>query len=63
MHPATEVIVEFVVKLALSALVALAVWWLDEPLFSVNLAWWVCALIGLVIGFGGWVVIVNVCED
>jgi hypothetical protein len=59
MHPATDLIA----KLAASTIVALAVALLDAPLFSVTLAWWVCALIGLAVGFGGWFIIVHTHDD
>lgn len=49
---------ETVVKLVLAALVALLVGLIDEPLFDINLAWWICALIGLVVVFGGWLIII-----
>lgn len=58
MHPVTELLV----KLAASAVLALAVGLLDGPLFSVQIPWWVCAAIGLVIVFGG-VLIVTHADD
>lgn len=53
---------EFLAQLALSAVVAVLVGLLDGPLLDIHLAWWVCALIGLVVVFGGWFVIVNYDE-
>lgn len=47
-----------IVNLALAALIAVLVGLLDNPLFGVQLAWWVCALIGLVVVYGGWLVLV-----
>lgn len=58
MHPVIEVIV----KLAVAAVLALAVGLLDGPLFDVALPWWVCAAIGLVLVFGG-VLIIRVADD
>lgn len=53
MHPVTE----FIAKLAVSAVLALVVGLLDGPLFDVEMPWWVCAAIGLVIVFGGLLII------
>jgi hypothetical protein len=50
------------VKLAASAVLALVVGLLDGPLFAVQIPWWVCAGIGLVIVFGG-VLIVTHADD
>jgi hypothetical protein len=57
-HP----VLELLVKLVLAAVVALAVGLLDAPLFAVQIPWWVCAGIGLVIVFGG-VLIVTHADD
>jgi hypothetical protein len=57
-HPITE----FLVKLAASAVVALVVGLLDGPLFDLAMPWWVCASIGLVIVFGG-VLIITHADD
>lgn len=48
---------EFVAKLAVSAVLAVVVGLLDGPLFDVEMPWWVCAAIGLVIVFGGLLII------
>jgi len=53
-------VAETFARLAIAAVIALLVGWLDEPLTSHDLAWWVCALIGLVLAFGGWLVLVVV---
>lgn len=53
MHP----VIEFVAKLAVSAVLAVVVGLLDGPLFDVEMPWWVCAAIGLVIVFGGLLII------
>jgi hypothetical protein len=57
-HP----VLELLVKLVLAAVVALVVGLLDAPLFAVQVPWWVCAGIGLVIVFGG-VLIVTHADD
>ncbi|MFG3340555.1 hypothetical protein [Glycomyces sp. NPDC048151] len=44
--------------LALSAVIAVAVGFLDEPVFGTQIPWWVCALIGLAVVYGGLVVVV-----
>jgi hypothetical protein len=49
---------EFLAQLALAAVIAVLVGWLDNPLFGVQLAWWVCGLIGLAIVFGGVLILV-----
>jgi hypothetical protein len=59
MHPVTDLIA----KLGIATLVALAVALLDGPLFGIDLAWWWCALIGLVAAFGGWLIIVHASDD
>lgn len=46
-------LVNTAIKLVLSAAVAGLVAWADEPVTGVNLPWWVCALIGLAVVFGG----------
>jgi hypothetical protein len=53
---------ELLVKLLASAVLAIAIGLLDRPLFDVNLPWWACALIGLVLVFGG-VLIVTRADD
>jgi hypothetical protein len=53
---------ETVVSLILAAIIAVLIGFLDQPLFGIQLAWWVCALIGLVVAFGGWFVLVVVDE-
>jgi len=53
MHP----VIEFVAKLAVSAVLAVVVGLLDGPLFDVQMPWWVCAAIGLVLVFGGLLII------
>lgn len=53
MHPVTE----FVVKLISAAAFAFSIGLLDGPLFDVEMPWWVCAAIGLVIVFGGLLII------
>lgn len=58
MHP----VIEFVAKLAVSAVLAVVVGLLDGPLFDVEMPWWVCAAIGLVIVFGG-VLIIERADD
>lgn len=58
MHP----IIELIVKLAVAAVLALAVGLLDGPLFDLTIPWWVCAGIGLVLVFGG-VLIIRVADD
>ena len=58
MHPITE----FLVKLAAAAVLALVVGLLDGPLFDVAIPWWLCASIGLVIVFGG-VLIITTADD
>jgi hypothetical protein len=50
-------VIEFVAKLAVSAVLAVVVGLLDGPLFDVEMPWWVCAAIGLVIVFGGLLII------
>jgi hypothetical protein len=57
-HP----VLEFLVKLVLAAVVALVVGLLDGPLLAVQIPWWLCATIGLVIVFGG-VLIVTHADD
>jgi hypothetical protein len=52
-HP----VIEFVAKLAVSAVLAVVVGLLDGPLFDVEMPWWLCAAIGLVIVFGGLLII------
>jgi len=49
---------EFLAQLALAALIAVLVAWLDHPLFGIQLAWWLCGLIGLVVVFGGFLILV-----
>jgi hypothetical protein len=53
---------ELLLKLAASAVLALAVGLLDGPLFDLNIPWWVCAAIGLVLVFGG-VLIISHADD
>jgi Flp pilus assembly protein protease CpaA len=48
---------EFLAQLALAALTAILVALLDHPLFGVQLAWWLCGLIGLVVVFGGFLIV------
>lgn len=48
---------EFLAQLALAAVVAVLVAWLDHPLFGVQVAWWLCGLIGLVVVFGGFLIV------
>lgn len=55
MHP----VIELLVRLAASAVIALAVGMLDGPLFGAALPWWVCAAIGLVLVFGGALIITH----
>lgn len=55
-------VVNTAIKLVLSAIVAGLVAWADEPVTGVNLPWWVCALIGLAVVFGG-VIIFYFYED
>jgi membrane protein YdbS with pleckstrin-like domain len=57
-HPVAELLV----KLAASAVLALAVGLLDGPLFAVQIPWWVCAAIGMVLVFGG-VLIITHADD
>ena len=59
MHPA---VLEFLAKLAASAVIALLIGWLDGPLFDVTVPWWTCAAIGCVIVFGG-VLIITHADD
>lgn len=58
MHP----VAELVVRLAVAAVVALAVGLLDGPLFAMDFPWWVCVAIGLVLVFGG-VLIISHADD
>ena len=58
MHPWAE----FVVKLLVSAAIALLIGLLDGPLFDVTVPWWVCAAIGCVVVFGG-VLIIERADD
>ena len=58
MHPVAELLL----KLATSAVLALAVGLLDGPLFGLEVPWWVCAAIGLVLVFGG-VLIITHADD
>lgn len=58
MHP----ILELLVKLVIAAVVAIAVGLLDAPLFGAEVPWWLCATIGLVIVFGG-VLIISHADD
>jgi hypothetical protein len=58
MHPLAELLL----KLAISAGVAVVVSLLDGPLFDVAMPWWLCAGIGLVIVFGG-VLIIHSADD
>lgn len=58
MHP----LAEFLLKLAIAAGVAVLVAVLDGPLFDATLPWWLCAGIGLVIVFGG-VLIIDRASD
>jgi hypothetical protein len=55
-------VAEFLLKLAISAGVAVVVSLLDGPLFDVTMPWWLCAGIGLVIVFGG-VLIIHTVDD
>lgn len=58
MHPVAELLV----KAALAAVIALAVGLLDGPLFGAAIPWWACAAIGLVLVFGG-VLIITHADD
>jgi hypothetical protein len=49
---------EFVAKLAVSALLTLLIKG-GVALFGHWIAWWLAALIALVVVFGGWLIIVN----
>lgn len=49
---------EFVAKLAVSALLALLIKG-GVALFGHWIAWWLAALIALVVVFGGWLIIVD----
>jgi len=51
------------VRLTTSAVLAVLVEVFDRPVFGVDLLWWVCVLIGLVVGFGGWLIIVIADDD
>lgn len=53
---------ELLVKLLASAVLAIAVGLLDGPLFGAAIPWWACALIGLVVVFGG-VLIITHADD
>lgn len=55
-------LVSFLIRLVLAAAVAVLAAWLDDPLTGHQLAWWVCALIGLVVVFGGWLILVAADE-
>lgn len=48
----------FLVRLVLAAVVAVLVGFLDEPITGYQLAWWMCALIGFVVVFGGFLILV-----
>jgi hypothetical protein len=54
-HPVTDIIA----KLGIATIIALALALLDEPATGIDLAWWWCAIIGLVVAFGGWRIIVH----
>lgn len=49
-------------RLALAAVVAVTVGLVDEPLLGVNIHWLFCVVIGLVLVYGG-ILIVNVADD
>jgi len=53
-----EIFAELGIRAALAALIALLVWAVDEPLMGINMAWWICAFIGVALVFFGSVVIV-----
>lgn len=53
---------ELLIKLIVAAVVALAIGLLDAPLFGVEVPWWLCALIGAVVVFGG-VLIISHADD
>lgn len=59
----SDLMIELGVRLVLAALIALLVWWVDESVFGVNLAWWLCALIGVAVVFVGSVVILVVTDE
>ncbi len=58
MHPA---VLEFLAKLVAAAVIAVILGWLDS-LFGISTPWWVCAAIGLVVVFGG-VLIIERSDD
>lgn len=55
-------LVELLVQLVVTIVVAVLAALLDVPLLGVDLAWWVCLLVGVVVGFGG-VLILRVHDD
>lgn len=57
-----EELAKLVMQIALAAGVAVLVSLLDGPLFGVELHWSVCAGVGLVVVFGG-VLILRVADD
>jgi hypothetical protein len=45
-------------RLTLAAAIAAALVSFDQALFGIDLARWMCALIGIAVVYGGWLVIV-----
>jgi len=59
MRPAA---LELLVQLAAAVVIAVLVGVLDGPLAGLQIPWWVCALIGLTVVFGG-VLIIRGADD
>lgn len=62
MKTKSEILVELGIRAALAAAIALLVWAIDEPLLGINLAWWICAFIGVALVFFGSVFIIIVTD-
>lgn len=62
MQTKSEILAELGIRFALAAVFALLVWAVDEPLLGINLAWWVCATIGVALVFFGSVFIIVVTD-
>jgi low affinity Fe/Cu permease len=63
MQTRNEILAELGIRFALAAVFALVVWAVDEPLLGINLAWWVCATIGVALVFFGSVFVIVVTDD
>lgn len=57
-----EEVARVALQIVLAGVVTLLVWLLDGPLFGAELHWSVCVAIGLVVVFGG-VLILHLADD